>query len=197
MTDELINIRADQIGQGALWGELEVRHLWFHVVRGMVTDGEIKKVGAVAFCVYLVLKAHTDLTSGAARPSIPLIADLIGVSEDTVLRAQKVLVEHGLLRIEKRGRSNVYSVVEKIQMVNPDGEHWGTAERPYASLKYKGFVEELQRLAKSGNIPGDRAINITINVQNIVQGDGGQVTVNVQNVNPGDDEVIQRALKDL
>lgn len=198
-SDELQEFRATQIEQGDLWDELQVRHLWIHVVRGLIQEGEIAKVGAVAFCTYIAIKAHTDLQTGNAWPSIATLAEQVGVSSDTIERSLKKLVAAGLLKVEKRGRSNSYSVMEKIQMVSQDGEHWGTAERKYASLKYGGFVEELQRLAKTGNLPGDRAItvNVTVNVQNITQGDNGTATMNVQNVQVTSDTDLRRLLKKL
>lgn len=196
---ELQEFRATQIEQGDLWDELQVRHLWIHVVRGLIQEGEIAKVGAVAFCVYVAIKSHTDLQTGNAWPSIATLATQVGVSSDTVERSLKKLVAAGLLKVEKRGRSNLYSVIEKIQMVSQDGEHWGTAERKYASLKYSGFVEEIQRLAKTGNLPGDRAItvNVTVNVQSVTQGDNGTATMNVQNVQVTSDTDLRRLLKKL
>jgi DNA-binding transcriptional regulator YhcF (GntR family) len=173
--------------------------LWIHVVRGLIQEGEIAKVGAVAFCVYIAIKAHTDLNTGNAWPSISTLAEQVGVSNDTVERALKKLVKAGLLKVEKRGRANSYSVIEKIKMVTQNGEHWGTAERKYASLQYGPFVDELQRLARTGNLPGDRAItiNVTVNVQNVTQAEGGNVTMNVQNVQVTSDEQLQKLLKKL
>lgn len=197
--NELHELRGKQIEQGDLWDELKVRHLWIHVVRGMIQDGEIAKVGTVAFCVYIAIKAHTDLETGSAWPSIPTLARLVGVSEDTISRALKTLVDNGLLKVEKRGRQNHYSVIEKIQMATQEGQTWGTGERKYASLQYGNFVEELQRLARTGNLPGDRAItiNVTLNVQNITQGENSNVTMNVQNVQVSSDEELRRVLNRL
>lgn len=198
--EQITTLRADQIAQGDLWKELEVRHLWFHVVRGMVTEGEIAKIGAIPFCVYLVIKAHSDLRTGSSRPSITTIARLLDVSADTVERAQKKLVAQGYLTVMKQGRKNIYQAIEKIQITDNNGEHWGTGERPYASLKYAGFVEDLQRLARNGNIPGDQniTINVTVNVQNnITQGDGGTVITNQQNVTVKSDAELQKLLRNL
>jgi DNA-binding transcriptional ArsR family regulator len=198
MTD-LTELRADQIGQGDLWDELRVKHLWIHVVRGLIQEGEIARVGTTAFCVYIAIKAHTDLENGNAWPSIATLAKQVGVSDDTIGLSLKKLVAAGLLKIEKRGRSNVYSVIEKIQMVTQAGEAWGSGQRKYVPLQYAGFVDELQRLARTGNLPGDQAItiNLTLNVQHIEQGDGGNVTMNVQNVQVTSDEQLKRMTKKL
>lgn len=183
MSTSLTEFRADQIDQGQLWEELKVEHHWFHLVRGLIYRGEIARIGAVAWAVYCSVKAHTKMDTGDSYPSIERIANQVGVSHDTVQRALKRLVEHGLLKVEKRGRNNIYSLIEKIPMLTQEGELWGTGERKYAPLQFPAFVEELQRVAKTGNAPGDRAItiNVTVNVQNITQGDNGTVTQNVQN----------------
>jgi DNA-binding transcriptional regulator YhcF (GntR family) len=197
---ELEEFRANQIEKGEVWDELKVKHLWIHVVRGLINGGEIAKVGSVPFCCYLIIKAHTDLHTGNAWPSVPTIAELVGASKSTVTRALKKLVAAGLLEVRKsRGRSNEYSVMEKIEIVSQDGKHWGTAERKYASFKYEDFVNEVKRLAKSGNLPGDKGvtINVTVNIQNITQGANGTVTSNVQNVIVNSDSELRELLKKL
>jgi DNA-binding transcriptional regulator YhcF (GntR family) len=197
---ELEEFRANQIEKGEVWDELKVKHLWIHVVRGLINGGEIAKVGSVPFCCYLIIKAHTDLHTGNAWPSVPTIAELVGASKSTVTRALKKLVAAGLLEVRKsRGRSNEYSVMEKIEIVSQDGKHWGTAERKYASFKYEDFVNEVKRLAKSGNLPGDKGvtINVTVNIQNITQGANGTVTSNIQNVIVNSDSELRELLKKL
>lgn len=195
----LHDIRSKQIEQGELWDELRVEHMWIHLVRGLIKNGEIAKVGTVAFCVYVAIKAHTDLDTGNAWPSIALLAEQVGVSKDTVERSLKKLVSAGLLKVEKRGRSNVYSVIEKIAITTQSGEPWGSGERKYIASQYKTFVDELKRLARSGNLPGDRSItiNVTLNVQNITQGDNGHVAMNVQNVQVRSDAELQKLLRNL
>jgi DNA-binding transcriptional regulator YhcF (GntR family) len=197
---ELEEFRVNQIEKGEVWDELKVKHLWIHVVRGLINGGEIAKVGSVPFCCYLIIKAHTDLHTGNAWPSVPTIAELVGASKSTVTRALKKLVAAGLLEVRKsRGRSNEYSVMEKIEIVSQDGKHWGTAERKYASFKYEDFVNEVKRLAKSGNLPGDKGvtINVTVNIQNITQGANGTVTSNIQNVIVNSDSELRELLKKL
>lgn len=199
MNESLIDIRAKQIEQGDLWDELQVDHMWIHLVRGMVRSGEIAKVGTVPFCVYVAIKSHTDLNTGNAWPSITLLASQVGVSNDTVERSLKTLIKHGLIKVEKRGRSNQYAVIEKINLTTLEGAPWGTGERKYVASNYRGFIDELKRMANTGNMPGDRAItiNVTVNVQNITQGDNGNVTMNAQHVQVNSDVELQRLLRKL
>lgn len=182
MSEDLVELRAAQIGAGEPWDELKVKHLWFHVVRDLVQGGEIAKVGAIPFCVYIVIKSHTDMQTGHAKPSVARIAELVGVSHDTVQRALKKLVQAGLIKLERKGtgrEGNTYSVVEKINIVTSAGEPWGVGQRKYASTFYKEFVDELQRLARTGNLPGDRnvTINLTVNISNVQQAEGSTVNI--------------------
>jgi DNA-binding transcriptional ArsR family regulator len=197
--NELQEIRAGQIASGELWEELGVEHHWFHVVRGLIYRGEIARIGAVAWAVYCSVKAHTKLDTGDAYPSIERIADQVGVSHDTVQRAMKRLVEADLLTVEKRGRRNIYSLTEKVAITRPDGELWGTAQRKYSPLGFPDFIDELKRVARTGNAPGDRAItiNVTVNVQQITQGDGGSVTMNVQNFQVASDKAEPAEMAEL
>ena len=152
----------------------------------------------MALAVYIVIKGHTDFHTGSAFPSIPVIADQIGVTDDTIRLALKQLVKHGWLTVGKKGRSNLYSVVEKVHIDGQDGQRWATAERKYVGKEFQGFVEELQRLAKTGNLPTDRAItvNLTVNIQNnTFNGDHNTPTMNVQNVASDSDDERIKALR--
>ena len=164
--------RVDEIASGQPWEEKTVKALWFHLMREMVQGGEIARVGTVPFAVYCVVKSHTSLETGDAFPSNARIAALVGVSLDTVQRSLKKLAEAGLISAtKKRGRGSSYSVIEKIPLEEKSGEPWATGERKYIPLQFSGFVEELQRLARTGNLPTDKTININLVVQNITQGD--------------------------
>lgn len=194
--------RTVQIEQGDLWNELRVEGTWFHVMRSFSHNREIAKIGTMALAVYIVIKGHTEFQTGNAFPSISRIADQIGVSDDTVRLAQKVLVEHGWLKVSKSGRNNTYSVVEKVSLKSKDGTSLGTANRKYISAEFKDFIDQLERLAKTGNLPTDRniVVNLTINVNNITQGDNGVVMQgdsHVQNVTVGTDEELRAALRKL
>lgn len=175
------NELAEQIEDGKPWEEKQVNHLWFHIIRDLVQSGTVAKVGAVPWAVYCVVKSHTGLRTGDAFPSTARISDLVGVSHDTVQRALKKLVEAKLLDVVKqRGKGNSYSVNEQVQIVQKSGEPWATGERKYVPFEFQQFIAELERLAKTGNLPTDKGITINLVVQNI------QSAVNVNGVNHGD-----------
>ena len=171
---------SERIETGDPWDGMRVQGTWFHILRSFSHDKEIAKIGVMALAVYIVIKGHTDFSTGNAFPSVQEIAEQIGVKKDAVLDALKRLVEHGLLVVRKNGRSNHYSVVERVSIETNDGAPWATAERVYAGKEFGGFVDELQRLAKSGNLPTDRAItiNLTVNVQNNMMGDNSTANQN-------------------
>ena len=173
--------RAKDIEQGSLWEQKTVKALWFHIVREQVQSGEIARVGAVPWAVYCAVKSHTGLETGDAFPSNARVADLVGVSMDTVQRALKKLAEAGLVNaVKRRGKGSSYSVNEKIPMENDKGEPWAMAERKYVPLQFTSFIAELQRLATTGNLPTDKGItiNLTVNVQNNTLGENGTVIQN-------------------
>lgn len=160
--------RIDQIARGEPWEEKTVKALWFHIVREQVQSGEIARVGAVPWAVYCAVKSHTNLETGNAFPSTARLAELTGVSHDTVQRALKKLAEAGLIDVVKqRGRGNSYSVNERVPMQDKDGNTWATGDRKYVPLQFTNFIAELQRLAKTGNMPTDKGITINLVVQNV------------------------------
>lgn len=170
--------RADELERNEPWAEKRVKHQWFHIVREQVQSGEIARVGVTAWAVYCAVKSHTGLETGDAFPSTSRLAELVGVSHDTVFRALKKLVEAGLISAEKRrGKGSSYTVTEKIPMEDDKGEPWATAERKYVPLQFSNFVAELQRLAQTGNLPTDKGITINLVVQN-VYGEHAHVNVN-------------------
>jgi biotin operon repressor len=169
------DLRAEQIENGEIWDELRVENLWIHVVRGMVTDNVIAKIGMPAFCVYIAIKSHTDLNTGNAWPSVATLGRQVGIAKETVLKAIRTLVDEGLLKVEKRGRTNTYAVIEKINLVAQSGDAWGSGHRKYVATGFGNFVDELKNLARTGNIPGDKGItiNVTVNIQQNAPGATG------------------------
>ena len=136
---------------GSDWEEKEVNHTWFHIVRDQVQSGTIAKVGLAPWAVYCAIKSHTGLATGNAFPSTARLAELVGVSQDTVFRALKVLVTHGLLNADKKtGKGSKYSVTEKIAINHQNGLPWAVGEKKYVPVEFSQFVAQLQRLAETG-----------------------------------------------
>jgi hypothetical protein len=179
---DIKDFRLAQIEQGELWDELKVEGLWVHVTNGIVTKGLLAEMGPVAWAVYTVIKVHANMETGKARPSVARIAELIGMSHDTVHRAINRLVELDLLTIGKAGKTNEYIIQEKIHLSTLQGEPFGVAERPYAPLQFGQFISQLKAFAASGNVPGDRSIQINVTL-NVHQGDVVNVAGDQNNIN--------------
>lgn len=172
--------------QGALWPEINVEHHWFHIVRAMILRGRIAEMGANAWAVYCIIKGHTDLNSGKAFPSQDRIADLAGMSVDSVARATDRLIELGIVSKTKRGRVNEYRLVEEIPMtLQGQDEVIAKGTRDYAPMAFQNFVHQIKEFAERGLAPTDGNIKIVLNVNFIQQGDNS--TVNLQQVTVTDD----------
>lgn len=180
--------------QKEIWDELSVRHHWFHILRSAIIDNKIAEMGFSAWAVYCVVKAYTDLETGASYPSQSTIAGHLDTSVDTVQRALKKLIEMKLIEQEVRGRRSVYRLVEHVPLdrikVDERGAKTRTtvahATQTYAPLGFQGFISQLQDFAKNGKIPDGASFNVTVklNVTNIHQGDHS--TVHISNVIPDD-----------
>jgi DNA-binding transcriptional regulator YhcF (GntR family) len=172
---DIRDYRTQQIEQGELWEELKVDGTWFHFVRGFVLNGGLADLDGASVKVYLVIKAHTNFETGRARPAVSTIADLAGVSHDTVQRSLKTLVAKKLITIGKAGKTNEYIITEHIPLSTMQDEPFGVASRAYAPNNFQQFIGQLKQFAASGNLPGDKniTINVTFNVHNgdIHQGD--------------------------
>lgn len=165
----------NDITQHELWTKKKVNNFWFHITREQVQNGTIAKIGAVPWAVYCVIKSHIGLQTGDAWPSTARIGELVGCGADTVFRALKKLVEAGLIvPVKAAGRNTQYTLTEKLDVKEPDGKPWATGERKYVPAKFQEFVDQLQRLASTGNMPTDKAINI---IFNIVIGDDNTVSL--------------------
>lgn len=74
-------------------------------LKGAKASYAIGRIGPMAWAVYSILGEH----AGGASPSVTDLAETIGVSNDTVIRAMHTLTEFNLVQVVKsRGKRNVY-----------------------------------------------------------------------------------------
>lgn len=153
--------------QDSLWTELEARHRWFHVLRQDILDGKVAEVGAIAWAIYCIIKAHTEMDTGSAWPNQATIAKLAGLSVDTVAKATERLIEQGLLRRERVGRHNTYQLIENVALERKeDSVRVAIARNDYVPTEFQAFLSELKAYAKSGVLPAGLTLNINFHVQN-------------------------------
>ncbi len=149
---------------------------WFHVFRAMVDNGDIAKIGPYATTVYLVIKSYTNYNSGLAFPSIDTIIEKTGISERQVKRAIQTLVDSEYLRKERKGRRNLYTLREKVDIADQDGRPAATATWDYLPSTVKEARAELKKFVMTGAQDG-KIINIeTLNL-NIQIGDHNNQTI--------------------
>jgi len=83
----------------------EYRSLWVSVNFATAKDGHIRRIGADAFGIFMVIRAYMDTDSQTAYPSLVRIAYLSGCSVTTVRKKIAVLIEEGWLKKANRIRT--------------------------------------------------------------------------------------------
>lgn len=133
---------------------------WFHVFKAMIDQGDVARIGPFAFTVYAVIKAHANYETGIAFPSIELISEKSGISCAQIKRELKVLEVAGYLKKSKRGRSNCYTLQEKIQVKDKNGSTQALATWPYMPSKTSAAVSDLRNAFETGVLAGMKIVNV-------------------------------------
>lgn len=87
--------------------------------RDMFESGLAAEIGANCFIVWAAIKTHADFNTGHAWPSIRRLAELTGMSVNTVQKALNGLVEANLLKVLKEGNqrtSTRYMARERLDV---------------------------------------------------------------------------------
>lgn len=156
--------------QGQLY---EGETVWFHVFKAMYDSGDVAKMGSHALNVYLAIKSHVNFESGKSWPSIDTIATKAGISDRQVMRELKTLEEFGYLTLAKEGRKNVYTLREKVALIDETGQPSAVATWDYLPATVKVAQAELKNYMQTGVNDG-RIIHIetlTLNIGQLVIGD--------------------------
>lgn len=173
---------------------------WFHVFKSMVESGDVAKMGPGPVSVYLVIKSYSNWKDGRAFPALTTICEKSGMSKPTVVRHLKKLEEHGYIRRDSgklQGRSNRYTLREKVVLRNEQDEPTAIATWDYLPSTVKAAVAELRNVALKGNFEGVKLINIerlTLNVKNLAIGhDFSQINTELEKLPPDIRESFLRA----
>jgi hypothetical protein len=151
---------------------------WFHLFRSMIESGDVAAMGPHAFAVYAVVKSHTHFSTGAAFPSVELIAEKSGVSVRQVKRELKTLQGLGYLGVRKVGRANHYALREKVEVQDEAGRPAAVATWDYLPAGVGAAVAELKNVLMSGDLGGARVVNIERLTVNVAA--AGGLVVNVE-----------------
>ena len=147
---------------------------WFHVFKNMVDSGDIARMGPHAATVYLVVKAHTNFSTGRAFPAIETIVEKSGVSRAQVMRSLVTLEELGYITKSKTGRNNTYNVREKVEITDSGGRPTHVATWDYLPASVQAAVADLKNVLVSGSAADARIVHIERLTVNIAQ-DGGTI----------------------
>ena len=142
---------------------------WFHVFKNMVDSGDVAKMGPHAATVYLVIKSHTNFSTGRAFPAIETIVEKSGVSIAQVNRSLKTLEELGYITKVKTGRHNTYCVREKVEIQDASGRPTHVATWDYLPASVQAAVADLKNVLVSGSAADAKIVHIerlTINIAN-------------------------------
>lgn len=144
----------------------KIQTQWVHVFKSMIDGGYVAEIGPLAFTVYAVIKSHANFDSGEAWPGIQLISKLSGISCAQVKRELKVLEDAGFVTKKKCGRSNHYTLVEKLTITDQQGHPQGEARWTYIPRRTSAAVGELKRCLNKGNLADLKMVHIEhLNVQ--------------------------------
>lgn len=154
---------------------------WFHVFKSMVESGDVAAMGPHAVTIYLVIKAHTNFSTGRAFPSIETIVEKSGVSDKQVRRELPILAKFGYITIKKVGRKNEYTLREKITLKNERGRPTAVASWDYLPASVQAAVADLKNVLITGDFSGAKIIHIETLQLNVTEVKEGSINFNVQN----------------
>lgn len=172
---------------------------WFHVFRSMIRGGDLVRLGPYAFTVYCVIKAHTNFKSGRAWPGIPEIMKMSGISKRQVIRALDTLVETGYIGREKTGRSNRYTLREKVDISDVHGRPVASATWDYVPDGVKHAVADLKNVLMTGDFAGAKIVNIENLTVNVFRDQSTQINIqslldDMDKLPPETQEILRRRL---
>jgi DNA-binding transcriptional ArsR family regulator len=147
----------------------EAQTTWFHVFKNMIDNGDVAKMGPHACTVYLVIKAHTNYSTGMSFPAIETISEKSGISVRQVKRELEKLEEMKYISKEKKGRSNHYTLREKIDIKDEAGRPSAVATWDYLPSSVGAAVADLKNVLVTGNGEAAKIVHIerlTVNIAN-------------------------------
>lgn len=153
---------------------------WFHVFKNMIDNGDVAKMGAYATTVYMVIKAHTNYSTGLSFPAIETIAEKSGVSIPQVKRELKKLEEFGYITKVKKGRNNQYTLREKVDIQDAAGRPSAVATWDYLPGAVQDAVADLKNVLVTGKAENAKVVHIERLTVNIAQ--AGGIVLNMEHV---------------
>ena len=169
---------------------------WFHIFKAMIDNGDVAKLGPYAVTVYLVIKSYTNFSTGRAFPSVETIAEKSGISAPQVKRCLVILENTGYITREKKGRSNVYTLREKVEFTDKDGRPAAVATWDYLPSTIEAARAELRNFQMTGQNDG-KIVNIERAVFNIQIGNNSRQTNFNMDLDKITDPELRQILADI
>ena len=139
---------------------------WFHVFKSMIDSGDLATLTGSEIKTYLVIKSCVNFRSGISYPAVKTISKKTGMSQTQVKRCVKSLEKRGYIKKSKKGRNNVYTMIEQVHCNNDKGESTAIATWDYLPGKMKEAQSEKKDYLNSGTLNGKfvTITNLTINI---------------------------------
>jgi len=138
--------------------------------RDMFTSGIVAEIGVNAYAVWSVIKCYSDFTTGEAYPGMREIGKKIGVSQQTVLRAVKVLQEAHMLRVvadaKFKRKGQTYIARERLA-VRLGGKTMCFVVVDYVPAQLRGQLSRINHALKTGEADEEAWADVEI-----IPGDG-------------------------
>lgn len=158
----------------------EAQTQWFHIFKAMIDSGDLARLPGSSVKVYMVIKAHTNFSTGQAFPGIETIAQKSGISVAQVKRELKTLEEFGYITKAKHGRNNVYTLREKVEITDETGRPAAVATWDYLPSSVQHAVADLKNVLVSGDLAGAKIVHIERLQVNVTHLHDQAVNFNVQ-----------------
>ena len=158
----------------------EAQTQWFHIFKAMIDSGDLAKLPGSAVKVYMVIKAHTNFSTGRAFPAMETIAEKSGLSLAQVKRELKTLEDFGYINKAKQGRSNVYTLREKVEITDDQGRPAAVATWDYLPSSVQHAVADLKNVLVTGDLAGAKIEHIERLQVNVNHLHDNAVNMNVQ-----------------
>lgn len=168
---------------------------WFHLFRTMFTNGDIKAIGPYAFTIYCAIKAHASFHTGEAFPGVDRLVELTGISPAQVKRVLLVLEKAGYLNIAKKGRSNQYTLREKVAIQDAHGRPAAVATWDYLPKSVQDAMADLRNVLVTGDFAGAKIVQIQHMTVNVNYGSGTQINVDMSKSDLATKDEIKQIIK--
>lgn len=139
-------------------------------------------MGPYAVTIYLVIKAHTNFSTGRSFPAIDTIATESGISRSQVMRELRTLEAFGYITKTRVGRNNEYRLREKVCIQDGDGQPAAIATWDYLPSTVQAATADLKNVLVSGDFAGTRIVHIERLQVNVTHASGNAVVFNAQEI---------------